>query len=376
MKKLKSSNGFTLVELIVVIAMLAILSSVSIGGFEYSQKRAAIQNDKALVKQLNQVLDSYSIFTHNEGAIHDALIEEFGNTIEIQSLKFGYDIYCYIGLCEFYLLDESVYKNNENYLNLRHYLNLQTNDSIPSKERIDLINYDTNKTYTVTMKFDIDTYKCEHGELDASTLGELSNLECNPIDLVNYYQYTFAESYEIVDKNIIKFYRPGVYLLTYKTNDKDDFLIVFVKNTYVLDECKTDTPTIELNNLNYEFSLENINNNYVINVLLSNITKNIYLVDYYRGSSHLDEIKVSENGTQEIIYREAMTIIVEINGVYQSIDIKPEYPSDYQYQLAFDNIQLDNSDSCNIFIRYLAMNGLWYDSNVLTCDISSDIQGE
>ena len=84
MEKLKKSNGFTLVELIVVIAILAILTSVSVGGFEYSQKRAAIQNDKALVNQLNRVLDSYGIFTHDEGAIHDALIEEFGNEIEIQ----------------------------------------------------------------------------------------------------------------------------------------------------------------------------------------------------------------------------------------------------------------------------------------------------
>lgn len=126
MKKLKSSNGFTLVELIVVIAMLAILSSVSIGGFEYSQKRAAIQNDKALVKQLNQVLDSYSIFTHNEGAIHDALIEELGDTIEIQSLKFGYDIYYIEDMYEFEL---RVQTGNDGKKNLHYYLNYKNDDS-------------------------------------------------------------------------------------------------------------------------------------------------------------------------------------------------------------------------------------------------------
>ena len=55
MIKLNKSKGFTLIELLTVIAIMAILASVSIGGFEYSQKRAAIENDKALVKQLNQV---------------------------------------------------------------------------------------------------------------------------------------------------------------------------------------------------------------------------------------------------------------------------------------------------------------------------------
>ena len=123
MHKLRKHRGFTLVELIVVIAIMAILTSVSISGYEYSQKRAAIENDKALVKQLNQVLDSHGVFTHNDKKISEALIEEFGKNIEIQSLEFGYDIYCNKDICEFDLLQKSVYDKNNNYKSLANYLN-------------------------------------------------------------------------------------------------------------------------------------------------------------------------------------------------------------------------------------------------------------
>ena len=125
MTRLNKSKGFTLIELLTVIAIMSILASVSIGGFEYSQKRAAIKNDKALVNQLNRVLDSYSVFTHNEGAIHNALIQEFGDTIEIQSFKFGYDIYYNTDINEFELLTCPHYKDE--YKNLKYYLQLTIN---------------------------------------------------------------------------------------------------------------------------------------------------------------------------------------------------------------------------------------------------------
>ena len=158
MKKLKSSNGFTLVELIVVIAMLAILSSVSIGGFEYSQKRAAIENDKALVKQLNQVLDSYSIFTHNEGAIHDALIEELGDTIEIQSLKFGYDVYYIESMYDFELRLKT--GNEDKHNNLQYYLQLIKEDNFQINENYLMIK-EEGINYSKIKKLTDDFYEYE-----------------------------------------------------------------------------------------------------------------------------------------------------------------------------------------------------------------------
>lgn len=323
MKKLKSSNGFTLVELIVVIAMLAILSSVSIGGFEYSQKRAAIENDKALVKQLNQVLDSYSIFTHNEGDIHNALIEEFGNTIEIQSLKFGYDIYCYKDLCEFYLLDREVYEDNDKYISLWQYLNLQVNDSLPIKEIINLINYDKSKTIIIPMSLSLEsTTTIEAGKLYLSEFENISSIECEPKDLVNYYDYKFTKDYEIV-KDTIYFYRPGVYLITYTINGIEDYRIAFVENTKISSVLKTAGKEIQIK-IN-DFVCNNIQNDNNLQVCISVPLQNIKFGDYYQKDSYYANIELNNPTVFEKIYIDAITIIVEIDGVFQTVEMDSSY---------------------------------------------------
>ena len=51
-KKLK--KGFTLVELIVVIAIIAILSTVAVIGFTRVVDKANVSNDTQLVRNLNE----------------------------------------------------------------------------------------------------------------------------------------------------------------------------------------------------------------------------------------------------------------------------------------------------------------------------------
>ena len=58
MKKRKIKNGFTLVELLVVIAILAILSSISIISYSSFIKKAHISNDITYVSQLNNILNA------------------------------------------------------------------------------------------------------------------------------------------------------------------------------------------------------------------------------------------------------------------------------------------------------------------------------
>ena len=49
-------KGFTLVELLVVIAILAILATVSVVGYTSFIKSAYISNDENIAAQLNQLL--------------------------------------------------------------------------------------------------------------------------------------------------------------------------------------------------------------------------------------------------------------------------------------------------------------------------------
>ena len=77
-------KGFTLVELLVVIAILAVLATVSIVGYASFVKKAKISNDTALLKQINDLLIADEAVEGKPATMQDALdvIEENGFLIE------------------------------------------------------------------------------------------------------------------------------------------------------------------------------------------------------------------------------------------------------------------------------------------------------
>lgn len=379
MKKLKKSNGFTLVELIVVIAMLAILTSVSVGGFEYSQKRAAIQNDKALVKQLNSVLDSYSIFTHDEAAMHDALIEEFGDTIEIQSLKFGYDIFCYVDLCEFYLLDQEVYEGNDKYICLSQYFNFVPEEKEPEVvfEFNNNYHYQMDDLFVTTNEqhIDIGIYINDSKSLKSFEIN-LSNIifahlkdsndvldtsySCNLIRDLGYYPNDFETHFNLFGNSII-FNVPGIYEIICCANDSSFSIIANVRNIYLdnLDQTAFDI-SANHNEINYSinFYSSNDSNNFSnLSLEISKIFENITITDYEIGNFTQKQSITLYMYNDYIIYTE---LLVEIEGIQKTIQLSANQTT---YQINFENIAF-NSESQSIIIQYnyYASNGQWYSS--------------
>ncbi|MGM9632059.1 MAG: type II secretion system protein [Eubacteriales bacterium] len=103
--KSNKKRGFTLVELLVVIAILAILATVSVVGYTSFIERASVSNDENVATQLNQFLialkaDSNSeyygedITPENAREILNHVLKESGlGELEPQSAQYGYHFY-------------------------------------------------------------------------------------------------------------------------------------------------------------------------------------------------------------------------------------------------------------------------------------------
>lgn len=81
---MNKKKGFTLVELLVVIAILAILATVSIVGYLSFTEKAKQSNDETLIAQLNTVLQANEATDGKPKTMYDALeqIDEAGYNVE------------------------------------------------------------------------------------------------------------------------------------------------------------------------------------------------------------------------------------------------------------------------------------------------------
>ena len=125
-------RGFTLVELLVVIAILAILATVSVVGYTSFIQRASISNDENVAAQLNKFLvavkaDSTGPFYNEEitednvGRLNEYILQDssLGELIP-QSEKYGYHFYYDLENHEYVLLHED--KANDKTPGAMHFM--------------------------------------------------------------------------------------------------------------------------------------------------------------------------------------------------------------------------------------------------------------
>ena len=109
MKNKKTKKGFTLVELLVVITILAVLATVSVIGYRNFTKKAQISNDTSLVAQLNLALQADEVEDGQAKTPSEALevVEEAGYIVpKLTPTTAKYNIIWNQSTNRFALLDE------------------------------------------------------------------------------------------------------------------------------------------------------------------------------------------------------------------------------------------------------------------------------
>jgi prepilin-type N-terminal cleavage/methylation domain-containing protein len=90
-----TQKGFTIVELLVTMAVMAILLSVSVVGYTSFVEKAAVAADQAVVEQLNIFKEAYSVEHGEKLSREDVayILQEVNfESIEAQSARYGYEI--------------------------------------------------------------------------------------------------------------------------------------------------------------------------------------------------------------------------------------------------------------------------------------------
>ena len=106
--KQQKRKGFTLVELLIVIAILAVLATVSIVGYISFVKKAQVSNDTALVKQINDLLMADEVIDGKPDTLGGALAVVSENGFDVTKLTptaDGYDFVYDIENNRFALMD-------------------------------------------------------------------------------------------------------------------------------------------------------------------------------------------------------------------------------------------------------------------------------
>ena len=244
----RKSNGFTLIEMLVTISIIAILSSMVVIGYTNLIKKAAISNDKVLVNQVNNLLLAHRVEEdlYEDIEIANALRAALGTHVEVQSQDYEMDIYYNRSNSTFELMNN---KDALQFMTINEYLNFylendQTQEVPPPSNDNDKTEDETVKTFNfkdnlTVISSNISFNIQEGGKLTPATLNinELIDKLIPNLDLsynltqksiVHFENYKTKFPEENIDS--ITFYNPGSYELTITYGNYEESISVNILN--------------------------------------------------------------------------------------------------------------------------------------------------
>ena len=250
----RKSNGFTLIEMLVTISIIAILSSMVVIGYTNLIKKAAISNDKVLVNQVNNLLLAHRVEEdlYEDIEIANALRAVLGTHVEVQSQDYEMDIYYNRSNSTFELMNNT---DALQFMTINEYLNFylendQTQEVPPPSNDNDKTEDETVKTFNFKDNLTVASRNIyfnveECGKLTPATLNINELIEKLVPDLNLLYELTpksivHFENYEKIppDENSdsITFYNPGSYELTINYGNYEESISVNILNGNYLNE--------------------------------------------------------------------------------------------------------------------------------------------
>ena len=351
--KFRKTNGFTLVELLVVISILAILAGITIITYTGFIKQSANSSDMVLVNQLNTLLKSQRVFedvdSDNDLAI--LLQNYFGNDVNVASQKYDMDIYYSNQTQEFELLDNESAQNNKS---LTYYLSCLTfHINRENKNYFEIKNSDSNtvylKSYFVkdTMYLDISS-EDNQIQIDLNNIikaydsngNQLEDISFSVVKIDNFFNSN--ENYFNRQENKFTFNTPGKYQINYECQGVQGILDLMVRDVYYSESANITFTNSE--EINYEIKPYDTE----IFLQISNYRYCIQIYDYNIDTTHQRvNIPLSEI-TEDI----NIALSIEVNGetILRKIDTT-------QSTITIDSIKANSGDEIKIKYIYQGRNG-------------------
>ena len=390
----RARKGFTLVELLVTISILAILATVSVVSYTSFIKNSAIEADESFVKQLNIFTDAYLVKhyanSYSSEEILKGVLDDSGvQPINLQSSKYGYDLW--------FKKSENKFELKENFTNNDDYIRVMGDIIIPPASSTGTITTTTTTTTTTTANnppqtnspdyeekepvfvledfgiipenftenyfyindnaihvgIKVDDGYITHNEIDLSNIFIKQVLNENKYKSwkIDSIQYEFGEVYN--NKIIVS--SPGTQKIIFNIYDPETKtelsygVIMYVRNV------KYDDGKIELlENLQYNLEVKKASNNtYNATIEISNLFSGIKIYGYIDNTENIEYSTLEQNSG----WKEYVEIEIAIND--KRIIIPATKTSNGHIKETFyDLIGNGEAISCNIIYRYFGYNGI------------------